>query len=67
MGHGIGTIHAEMPRIVRNSQAVLEEGMIFALEPMLIKNDFGCATYENQVLVKNDGAELLGDWELPSF
>ena len=67
MGHGIGTIHAEMPRIVRNSQAVLEEGMIFALEPMLIKADFGCATYENQVLVKNDGAELLGDWELPSF
>jgi Xaa-Pro aminopeptidase len=67
MGHGIGTIHAEMPRIVRNSQALLEEGMIFALEPMLIKTGFGCATYEDQVLVKIDGAELLGGWELPEF
>jgi Xaa-Pro aminopeptidase len=67
MGHGIGTIHAELPRIVRQSELPLKENMIFALEPMLIKTGFGCATYENQVLVKKDGAELLGDWELPNF
>ena len=58
MGHGMGIMSTEPPSITRQDQTVLHEGMIINIEPGFVK-DNGVFNIEENVVVTNDGAEIL--------
>jgi Xaa-Pro aminopeptidase len=59
LGHGVGLEIHEDPRISPKSHAVLEEGMIFTVEPAVyIPNQFGVRV-EDMVRVTPDGCEVI--------
>jgi len=58
-GHGLGCSLFERPSLRPATTAVLEQGNVFALEPMLIRMNFGTACIEETVLITPTGAEAL--------
>lgn len=58
-GHGIGTNVAELPSLHLGNEAELEAGNVFALEPMIVIQGFGCGVIEDQVLIEDNGARRL--------
>jgi Xaa-Pro aminopeptidase len=62
-GHGVGTAYHEEPRVVPDAGAVLEPGMVVALEPGVYGDGFG-VRLEQVVLVTPDGAEILSGHSL---
>lgn len=58
-GHGLGCSLFERPSLRPATTAVLEPGNVFALEPMLIRTNFGTACIEETVLITPAGAEAL--------
>jgi Xaa-Pro aminopeptidase len=65
-GHGLGVSLFELPYIGGpegpeggGGGTVLEQGMIFALEPMLVKLGLGTAVVEDTMLITHDGIEAL--------
>jgi Xaa-Pro aminopeptidase len=75
LGHGVGFTaidHNEAPRIHPASRTVLEEDMVFNVEPGVYIDGYGGARDCNVVAVTADGCELLspfqlapGDWRIP--
>ncbi len=62
-GHGLGIEIHEPPYITGTSETVLEEGMVFSIEPgIYLQGRFGLRL-EDIVVVRADGAEILS--ELP--
>jgi len=65
LGHGLGLSLFELPIVTPDSpqflsdENILKPGMIFALEPMLVRYGYGTAVVEETVLVTEDGAETL--------
>jgi len=58
-GHGIGLDIHELPRISQRSKDVIEEGMVFTVEPgIYLPGDFG-VRIEDVVVVRGNGAEIL--------
>lgn len=59
LGHGTGLAVHEAPRLspIRNTR--LEEGMIVTVEPGIYLPDWGGIRIENQVVVRDDGPEVL--------
>jgi Xaa-Pro dipeptidase len=67
-GHGIGwRYHEPTPLIAPKETTVLREGMIHSVEPGIYRSDFGGFRIEDDVVVTNTGAEVLGpspvEWE----
>ncbi len=62
-GHGLGTTFHEHPRIVPGSTAVLEPGMVIALEPGSYGEGEGVRV-EQIVLVTDEGCEVLSGHDL---
>ncbi len=58
-GHGLGCSLFEQPSLRPATGAVLEPGNVFALEPMLVRTNFGTACIEETVLITPSGAEAL--------
>lgn len=58
-GHGVGASLFERPLMGRGSPDVLEPGMTFAFEPMLVRYGLGTAVVEETILITSDGAETL--------
>jgi len=59
LGHGIGRNVHEAPSISQRSQDVLEEGMIFTIEPGIYLPGKGGIRIENDVLVTKRGCRVL--------
>lgn len=60
-GHGLGVEIHEPPYITATSEQVLEEGMVFSIEPgIYLPGRFGIRL-EDIVILRSDGAEILSD------
>jgi Xaa-Pro aminopeptidase len=59
LGHGVGLEVHERPHIANMSRDVIEEGMVFTIEPGIYLPEKGGIRVEDMVLVKSGGAELL--------
>jgi len=58
-GHGVGLDIHELPVISPKSDTIIEENMVFTIEPgIYLEGEFG-VRYENMVAVKNSKAEIL--------
>ncbi|OPY84427.1 MAG: putative peptidase [Syntrophus sp. PtaU1.Bin208] len=58
-GHGVGLEVHEAPRIAKNSDAILVEGMVVTIEPgVYIPGQWGIRI-EDTVLVRENGADIL--------
>ena len=62
VAHGIGLELDEWPIIGRKSATVLQEGMIFALEPKIIFPGEGVVGIENVFVVTSDGVKKLNQF-----
>lgn len=58
-GHGIGLAVHEWPNISSYNDDVLEEAMVFTIEPGIYIPNWGGVRIEDMVLVKKDGCEVL--------
>ncbi|MEY4504245.1 MAG: hypothetical protein RL154_538 [Pseudomonadota bacterium] len=60
LGHGVGLEIHEAPSVSFRSKEVLEEGMVFTIEPgIYLDGEFG-VRIEDVVVLKSDGAHILG-------
>ncbi len=63
LGHGLGIEVHEPPYLTAASQTVLEEGMVFSIEPGIYLPDRFGIRLEDIVILRSDGPEILS--ELP--
>ncbi len=59
LGHGTGIAVHEAPRLSPLKDTVLEAGMIVTVEPGVYLPEWGGVRLENQVVVRDDGPEVL--------
>lgn len=58
-GHGLGLSVHEEPYITNDNNLILEEGMIFTIEPGIYIKELGGVRIEDDVLVTKDGCSIL--------
>ena len=59
LGHGLGLVAHEVPRIGRGTQTVLEPGMVITIEPGIYLPGVGGVRLEDDILVTKSGHEVL--------
>lgn len=59
LGHGTGLAIHEEPRLSPLSDRVLQSGMLVTVEPGIYLPGWGGVRIENQVVVRDDGAQVL--------
>jgi Xaa-Pro aminopeptidase len=65
-GHGIGIHGHEAPRLIPESDDVIEVGDVIAMEPALYSEELrGGIRLENTYVVRQSGAERLFNYPLP--
>ena len=63
-GHALGfRYHEPIPLLFPGSDTVLEEGMVHTVEPGVYNADFGGVRIEDNILVTEAGAEVLGPFD----
>lgn len=60
IGHGLGLSVTEPPHIASYDKTVIRPGMVFTIEPGISTN-FGCFQAEIDILVTQDGCEILNE------
>ncbi|RLE52000.1 MAG: hypothetical protein DRJ26_00680 [Candidatus Methanomethylicota archaeon] len=63
-GHGIGLSVHERPRLSSTDSTVLKPGMVVTVEPGIYIPDLGGVRVERDVLVTEDGAEVLDNYPI---
>jgi Xaa-Pro aminopeptidase len=64
LGHGTGLAVHEAPRLSPFKDSILKSGMIVTVEPGIYLEDWGGVRIENQIVVRNDGAEVLNSLDV---
>lgn len=64
LGHGTGLVVHEPPRLSPLTDTRLGEGMLVTVEPGIYLPDWGGVRIENQVVVRQQGAEVLNSLEV---
>ena len=59
IGHGVGIELNEKPVLAPRSKEILEENMVFALEPKFVIPHVGAVGIENTLLVTKTGIEKI--------
>ena len=59
LGHGIGLAVHEYPGVGPKSDHLLEEGMVFTIEPGIYVSGWGGVRIEDMVILEKDGAKVL--------
>ena len=59
LGHGVGLMVHEYPRVGPKSTHALEEGMVFTVEPGIYLSGWGGVRIEDMVLLESGGAKVL--------
>ena len=59
LGHGLGLVVHEYPRVGPRSNDALEEGTVFTVEPGIYLSGWGGVRIEDVVLLEKDGAKPL--------
>jgi Xaa-Pro aminopeptidase len=62
VGHAIGLRNHEAPFLDTGDDTLLEEGMVFTIEPGLYVTGLGGFRHSDTVVVTNDGIEILTDY-----
>jgi Xaa-Pro aminopeptidase len=67
LGHGTGLCIHEAPRLSPHSEDTLTPGMIVTVEPGIYLPDWGGIRLENQVVVTENGADILNTLDLDAY
>lgn len=59
IGHSLGMSIHEMPNFELGSELILQPGMVFAIEPSIYEEGVGKFNVEENILITEDGYELL--------
>jgi Xaa-Pro aminopeptidase len=59
LGHGLGLVAHESPRLGANSKDILNNNMVFTIEPGIYLPDWGGVRIEDTVLLENDKIKVL--------
>ena len=62
VGHSIGLEGHEAPFLDRGEDAVLEEGMVFTVEPGVYLNELGGFRHSDTVVITSDGNRVMTDY-----
>jgi Xaa-Pro aminopeptidase len=62
VGHSIGLEGHEAPFLDRGDEAVLEEGMVFTVEPGVYIKDIGGFRHSDTVVITKDGCRVMTDY-----
>ena len=63
LGHGVGLDIHESPALTKNSEDILEKGMVFTIEPGIYIKNFGGVRIEDLLFVTDDGWEIVSKTE----
>jgi Xaa-Pro aminopeptidase len=63
LGHGIGLVTHENPRLGINSTDILTDGMVFTIEPGIYLSDWGGVRIEDDVVIENGKLRLISNAE----
>ena len=68
LGHGVGLAVHEHPRVAPKSEDVLEDGMVFTVEPGIYLSGWGGVRIEDMVVLENGRARVISKAaKLPAF
>ena len=67
MGHGLGMQLTELPSHMPTDQTILEPGMVLTLEPSMTVSRGRMMVHEENIVIREDGADLLSRRAAPEL